>query len=243
MRPGTATNGGQGSGMSSSPASGGSARRRPGRPKLTEPSPEYRQRLADIIETATAVFHERGYDSGSLDDVAAALGLSKPSLYHYFRSKGQLLYFIFDRALSTSLERLATLSGIEDPQRRLAALIAHQVRMVATDPTLFAVFFDSRPRLDDEYRDVIARKEREYVSRFGALVEGAVLAGAVRPAEARISAHALIGMTSWTYKWFDPRRDDPELVARTMIRLVLGDGVDVEEALESAADHGAPRPT
>lgn len=224
--------------MVSSPAGGGAVRRRPGRPKLTEPSPEYRRRLADIIETATTVFHERGYDSGSLDDVAAALGLSKPSLYHYFRSKGQLLYFIFDRALTTALERLATLSDIEDPRQRLAALIAHQVRMVATDPTLFAVFFDSRPRLDDEYHDVIARKEREYVGRFGALVDGAVLDGAVGTGEGRIAAHALIGMTSWTYKWFDPARDDHEQVARVMIRLVLGEGVDEEAALVSAAGHG-----
>lgn len=229
--------------MGSSPAGGKPVevvRRRPGRPKLTEPSPEYRQRLATIIDTATIVFHERGYDNGSLDDVAAALGLSKPSLYHYFRSKGQLLYFIFDRALTTALERLATLSGIADPRERLAALIAHQVRMVATDPTLFAVFFDSRPRLDDEYRDVIARKEREYVGRFGALVDGAVLDGTVGPGEARISAHVLIGMTSWTYKWFDPGRDDADMVARTMIRLVLGDDVDADAALRSAADHGEP---
>jgi AcrR family transcriptional regulator len=214
-----------------------SVRRRPGRPKLTEPSPEYRQRLADIIEMATAVFHEHGYDSGSLDDVAAALGLSKPSLYHYFRSKGQLLYFIFDRALTIGLQRLATLSSIENPQQRVAALIAHQVRMVTTDPTLFAVFFDSRPRLDDEYRDVIIGKEREYVGRFAALVDGAVLDRSFAATEGRIPAYALIGMTSWLYKWFDPARDDRDQITRTMIQLILGDGVDVDAALLCAADH------
>jgi len=216
-------------------------RRRPGRPKLTEPSAEYRQRLADIIDTATVVFHERGYDSGSLDDVAAALGLAKPSLYHYLSSKKQLLYFIFDRALSTAIQRLDALSMIDDPRQRLAALIAHQVRMVAEEPTLFAVFFDSRPRLDDEYAEQITRREREYISRFAGLVNHALREGAAAD-EVRYTTHALIGMTSWIYKWFDPARDDRDEVARTMIRLVVGGDVDVEAALASAAQDGQAAP-
>lgn len=218
-------------------APAGLVRRRPGRPKMTEPSPEYRQRLADIIEMATVVFHEHGYDSGSLDDVAAALGLSKPSLYHYFRSKGELLYFIFDRALTIGLQRLATLSSIENPQQRVAALIAHQVRMVTTDPTLFAVFFDSRPRLDDAYQDVIGDKEREYVGRFAALVDGAIPDCAIGAARGRAPAYAVIGMTCWLYKWFDRARDDRDQITRTIIQLILGDGVDVDAALLCAADH------
>lgn len=217
------------------------SRRRPGRPKLTEPSPEYRQRLADIIETATVVFHERGYDSGSLDDVAAALGLAKPSLYHYLSSKNQLLYFIFDRALSTAILRLEALSMIDDPRQRLAALIAHQVRMVAGEPTLFAVFFDSRPRLDDEYAALIDRREHEYIGRFAGLVEQALPAEAAAD-EVRYTTHALIGMTSWIYKWFDPARDDRDEIARRMIRLVVSGDVDVEAALASAAQDGRPAP-
>lgn len=203
-------------------------RRRPGRPRLTEPSPEYLARLDEIIETGITVFHDRGYDSGSLDDVAAALDLRRASLYHYLRNKAQLLYLIFDRALTISLQRLDELAGIADPRQRLAALVGHQVRMVAADPSLFAVFFDQRPRLDDEYREQIIRKEREYVRRFASVVAEAVDAGVLAEVDPRHAAHSLIGMTSWVYKWFDPQRDDPDAVARTMIRLVLGADIDVD---------------
>ncbi|HVW45125.1 MAG TPA: TetR/AcrR family transcriptional regulator [Amycolatopsis sp.] len=209
-------------------------RRRPGRPRLTEPSREYRQRLDEIIETGIKVFHDQGYDSGSLDDVAAALDLRRASLYHYLRNKAQLLYFIFDRALTIALQRLDELAGIADPRQQLGALIAHQVRMVANDPSLFAVFFDERPRLDDAYREQIATKERDYVHRFASMVTQAVTAGELSEVDPRHAAHALIGMTSWIYKWFDPARDDPDDIARTMIRLVLGANVDLEAALDSA---------
>ncbi|MBW0088120.1 TetR/AcrR family transcriptional regulator [Pseudonocardia sp. KRD-184] len=204
-------------------------RRRPGRPRLTEPSPEYRKRLEEIIDTATVVFHERGFDAGSLDDVAAVLGLSKASLYHYVRSKAQLLYLIFDRAITLSLHRLDAMSGIPDPRERLATLIAHQVRMVAEEPSLFAVFFDQRPRLDDSFDADIRRKERAYVRRVAEVVEAATAADGATRLDARHAAHALLGMTSWVYKWMDPVRDTPEDVARTMIGLVLGPGVPVPD--------------
>lgn len=197
-------------------------RRRPGRPRLTEPSPEYRKRLGDIVDTATVVFHERGFDAGSLDDVAAVLGLRKASLYHYVRSKAQLLYLIFDRAISRSLERLDAMADIEDPRERLAALITHQVIMVAEEPELFAVFFDQRPRLDGSFEADIVRKERTYVRRIAEIVRGAAADGGPPVRDARHAAHALLGMTSWVYKWFDAGRDDPEEVARTMVGLVLG---------------------
>ncbi|WP_214369814.1 TetR/AcrR family transcriptional regulator [Pseudonocardia sp. H11422] len=214
-------------------------RRRPGRPRLTEPSPEYRQRLEEIIETGTRVFHDRGYDSGSLDDVAAELGLRKASLYHYLRSKAQLLYFIFDRAITLALQRLDEMSHIADARQQLATLIAHQVRMVADEPSLFAVFFDQRPRLDDAFEEEIRQKERTYVARIAAVVKRAVAAGDLPDVDPRHAAHALLGMTSWVYKWFDAERDDPDQVAQTMIRMVLGDTVDVP-ALLAAVPGSSP---
>jgi len=201
-------------------------RRRPGRPRLTEPSPEYRRRLEEIIDTATRVFHERGYDAGSLDDVATVLGLRKASLYHYVRSKAQLLYLIFDRAITLSLQRLDQLSEISDPRVRVAALIEHQVRIMAEEPSLFSVFFDQRPRLDGSFDVAIRQKERAYVRRIAEIVDAAVAEGGLPDVDARHAAHALLGMTSWVYKWFDPGRDDIDDVARTMVRLVLGAQVD-----------------
>src|SRR5207253_8692552 len=62
-------------------------RRGPGRPRLLEPSPEYVARREEIVAAAAEVFHEKGYDAGTLDDVADALDLRRASLYYYVRSK------------------------------------------------------------------------------------------------------------------------------------------------------------
>jgi AcrR family transcriptional regulator len=191
-----------------------------GRPRLTEPSEEFLRRKEQIIETAAKVFHDRGYESGTLDDVAAALDLRKASLYYYVKSKSQLLYWIFDRAISLALARLRDLSEIPDPAERLAAFIVHQVVTVSTERSMFAVFFDSRPRLARGYEEAIRRKEREYLQFYVDAVAEAVAAGALPEIEPRHGAQAILGMCSWVYKWI---ADEPEpaRAAADFVKLIL----------------------
>ena len=61
-----------------------------------EPRQEPRQ---EILRTAARLFQQQGYDATSMNDVAAALKLSKGGLYHHFQSKDEILFHIhFDGA-------------------------------------------------------------------------------------------------------------------------------------------------
>lgn len=216
--------------MSEPAASGGPAapRRGPGRPRLLEPSAEYLAKQDSIVAAAAAVFHEKGYDGGSLDDVAEMLDITKASMYHYVKSKRQLLYLIFKRALCNGIERARELSKIADPGERLAALIRFQVEIVAEDTSHFAVFFDNllpgrehtRVRGTGELAVQVRSLEREYFEIFVNAVEGATDAGVIGPVDPRYGAHTVIGMASWVYKWFDPSHDDVEQAVQTCINLV-----------------------
>jgi len=194
---------------------------RRGRPRQTEPSERHRARRDEIIDTAIRVFHANGYESGSIDDVASSLDLRKGAIYHYFPSKAHLLFSIFDRAITTALVRLEEFDRIADPVERLTALIRHQATIVATEPDLFTVFFDQRPRLDEEFEREIRVKERRYLRSFETAAEAAIAAGALPPAEPRYAAQAILGMTSWTYKWLRPGVDSVETAAEVMVRLLI----------------------
>ena len=192
-----------------------------GRPKLAEPSPEYRQRMDEIVVTAAEVFRRDGYRTGSLDDVAQAMGLRKSSLYYYVRSKAELLYLIFDRAISSALQRLEELEELSDPAQRLASLIGHQIKLMADEPEMFAVFFDSRPRLDETYERRIRAKERRYLRIYAEAVRAGSAAGVLPEIDPRYGAQALLGMAIWVYRWFDPERDDTSVLVDSYVRLIL----------------------
>jgi AcrR family transcriptional regulator len=193
----------------------------PGRPRLLEPSPDFVERREQIIAAAAKVFQEKGYDAGTLDDVAQVLDLRRASLYYYVGSKAKLLFMLFERGLEIALGKVDELVHLEDPAQRLEAFIRHQVRTVAGDPSLFSVFFDNRPRLDSEYEEAIRQKEHLYAQHYRDAVDAAVAAGVISAADSRYAAQALFGMTTWCYKWFRPK-DDIEAFADVCVSMVLG---------------------
>jgi TetR/AcrR family transcriptional regulator, cholesterol catabolism regulator len=197
------------------------APRKRGRPRQEQPSAAYQARQAEIIDVAIDVFRERGFDQGNLDDVAASLGTGRASLYHYVPSKAHLLYLIFDRAISTTLETMEQISATEDPAERLRALIRQQVHTIAANPGLFIVFFGDRPALEKRYEADIRPKERRLLRYLIEAVKAAIDAGAIIDVEPRMAAQALLGMTSWFHKWYDPARDDPDAFADVCVNLVF----------------------
>jgi AcrR family transcriptional regulator len=196
------------------------ARRRPGRPRLEQPSPEYLARREEIIEAAVEVFRVRGYDSATLDDVATAIDFRRASLYHYIPSKAHLLYLIHDRAVTRAIRQLEESRGIDDPRARLVAFVRSHVVEVARQQGLVKVLFDDRGALEERYESEILEKERRFLKEVIALVAESVDAGVIPPVDPWYGAHVLLGATTWHYKWFDGDRHDPEAVVESCLALL-----------------------
>jgi TetR/AcrR family transcriptional regulator, cholesterol catabolism regulator len=204
-----------------SPEESPPSRRRPGRPRLDAPSADHVARLEEILAKASEVFDAKGYDAGTLDDVAEAMGMRKAGLYHYVRSKSHLLFLLFDRAWDLGFERIQGIPDIEDPRERLAALIRSHACLIAERKSLFTVFFGHRPRFDEAAEQRFLENERRYVGVFARAVRDAVDAGVIPEVDPRRGAMALMGMTSWVFKWYDPETVTPEQIGDDFVRLIV----------------------
>src|SRR5213075_1390225 len=97
-----------------------------------------REAIADprqeILRTSARLFQQRGYDGTSMNDVAAALKLSKGGLYHHFQSKDEILFDLMDHAMDITQERVINaVQDIADPQERLRALIRRHIAVVLSE--------------------------------------------------------------------------------------------------------------
>src|SRR6267143_5565946 len=90
--------------MASLPAT--RASRRPSRTSSRASATRFDRRLGQILDHATEVFCEKGYEGASMRDLSRATGMSLAGLYHYFQSKERLLYLIQKHTFTTILEEL-----------------------------------------------------------------------------------------------------------------------------------------
>src|SRR6201997_2607260 len=125
-----------------------------------------RETLADsrqeILRTAARLFQQRGYDATSMNDVAAALKLSKGGLYHHFQSKDEILFEIMNHAMDITEERvLSPVRSIADPEERLRALIRLHMEVVLSprDREITGMLHENHPLPPALRRRINGRKK------------------------------------------------------------------------------------
>ncbi len=173
----------------------------------------------EILRTAARLFQQRGYDATSMNDVAAALKLSKGGLYHHFQSKDEILFEIMNHAMEITQERvLNPVRGIADPEERLRALIRLHIEVVLSprDREITVMLHENHP-LPPALRKRINARKKDYIHFLESLmteVQGKAqnqVKGKVSP---RAAAFALLGMINWIYQWYKP---EGELQAQSLI--------------------------
>lgn len=180
----------------------------------------------EILRIAARLFQQRGYDATSMNDVAAALKLSKGGLYHHFQSKDEILFEIMNHAMEITQERvLNPVRGIADPDERLRMLIRLHIEVVLSprDREITVMLHENHP-LPPSLRKRINARKKEYVHFLEKLMaEVQHKAREKGPNEtrenfraihqskgkvsARAAAFALLGMINWIYQWYKPEGD------------------------------------
>lgn len=167
-------------------------------------SPQYDDQREEILARAAELFAQRGYPGTSMNEVAEACGVSKPTLYHYVRDKHELLAEIAESHVSR-LEALVDEVQAHKlgPEPHLRQLIQRFVEAYSDAQNAHRVLTEDVKFLDHEARERILAKERRVVGAFAEAV------AAVRPelAAAHLAkplAMLLFGMINWMFTWLKP---------------------------------------
>ncbi|HEY2811068.1 MAG TPA: TetR/AcrR family transcriptional regulator [Rhabdochlamydiaceae bacterium] len=70
---------------------------------------KFAERKADIIKAARRLFQTKDYDKTTMQDVIDAIGIAKGTIYHYFKSKEDLLEAVIENIVAQNIEKLHTL--------------------------------------------------------------------------------------------------------------------------------------
>lgn len=171
-----------------------------------------------VLRTAVQMFNERGFHQTSLDDVAAQLGVSKPTIYHYLGNKDQVLLECVTIGLSQLLaaaESARQLSGTGAD--RLTSFLRRYAE-VNMDDFGRCVIRTSEEALAPDSRQQFRALKRKIDEALRSLIEEAMADGSVAPGDPRMLGFALAGALNWPARWHDPHgAQSPEALAEQLV--------------------------
>jgi AcrR family transcriptional regulator len=195
---------------------------------VTDPTARQRSRRQlvsdELLEHSATLFAAKGYANTSFQDIADAMGVSRPSLYHYVSNKEEILAAVLRDVLErvvTILEEATARTDL-DEDGRVAEALRRIVVNNARNTTRFRLLDRSEPDLPAELADAHQRARRRVLELLTGLVDDAVEAGRFRPLPARTVALALLGMANWVAWWYrGPADGSPEEVAGVLVDVAL----------------------
>jgi len=176
------------------------------------PDTKFDRRLSEILDFATEVFAEKGYEGASIRDLSRLSGISLAGLYYYFDSKEKLLYYIQKHTFTTILGRLRERLGpVTDPEQRLRIFVQNHVQYALEHEKAMKVLSHEDDVLRNGYRSELSAIKREYYQTCFGLVEDVLRSnranGSPRLPNTRTAVMSLFGAINWLYTWHNPKSD------------------------------------
>lgn len=135
-----------------------------------------------IIETAKQQFIENGFDKTSISDIAASLGINRPTLHYYFRTKEKLFQAVFGDIISKILPHIQTILNYDEPFfNRLERVIDVYLNVFLENPMM--------PRfiMNESHRDMPHLIESmctisldNYLSEIGKVIHAEIVRGTIK---------------------------------------------------------------
>jgi AcrR family transcriptional regulator len=180
---------------------------------------------ARVLSTSAEIFSRQGFRATSMNEIAAAVGLSKPTLYHYFRSKEELLVRIYSEVLDEStVAARRTVAAAPTPLDAIRQLITERVAYTCENQQILKVCFEEEHELPPDLVDELLARRRQFDDLFTETVEAhrAAHPGALPDVVPRVYVNACLGAINWCYKWYRPSGpSSPEELGRQIAATLI----------------------
>lgn len=210
------SNRGKNSGMVKKPRAEGGAFSRAGQHKLKTDA---------IVAAAAKLIYKHGVVGTSLDDVADALGITKPSVYYYIENKEHLIYLCNKRIVET--QTLAIDHAMATPgsgAEKIKAFLRFYAPFVWNPKSGLPKLWHESP-LKSEKRKEINEAYYEQADRIVAIIKGGMDDGSIYPHDPEIVERALVSSILWIPIWFNAKEvsyDQEELLTKLIDVFFVG---------------------
>ncbi|GAB7006364.1 TetR/AcrR family transcriptional regulator [Nocardioides sp. AN3] len=183
-------------------------------------------RKRDIVLAAARLFHRTGFHNTSMRDIAEEAGLAKGSIYHYFKRKDEILYFVLEEWVAMLSDRHdARVDEGANPSELIEGVISDIFELMAEHRGHVAAFFESYRDLADQDRSVVRDHRLIYRAKIEEAFRRGIKSGEFKEVDVKLATLALFGMCNWAYRWYTPDGPYSAKHVASQFWLLFRDGV------------------
>lgn len=184
---------------------------------------QFQQRLERLIKVAAESFNQKGFSGTSLKVVAAKLNITDAALYYYVRSKEELAFLCYQRALDLGEQALqeADSTGATGLEK-----VRHYVRLqleALCGPMGPVAILSEIPSLKSGHRETLLQRARAASRRLAGFIRTGIDDGSIRQCDPELSCAAIMGALNWVPKWYHPggHRGSVDQIAEAFVGLTI----------------------
>ncbi len=161
-----------------------------------------------IIQTTIGLLLKKGGSvSASTTDICAAAKLTRPTLYHYFGSKRNLLLSVHMETIARDLKPYITKAlSINDPLKRLKYMVRTYAENICLHPELRVLIHDTLTMKDKYFHEVRGEWKKHYILLRDTITELQLRGVVNKGIKSSWAALFVLGMLTWMTYWFNYHR-------------------------------------
>jgi AcrR family transcriptional regulator len=186
--------------------------------ELRQEQHEAKRRL--ILKQAAVLFADRGFHETTIDQIAEALHVSKPTIYYYIDSKEDLLYDIAHTGLADLNEALSRDQSAELPAiDRLAQFFTMYGRLILSEFGVCLALISDRS-LNPQSRRRLRSLKKQFEITVRKILDEGRQDGTICVEDPKIFAFAIFGAFNWAPQWFSNKgSSSPDQVIAALVEI------------------------
>lgn len=203
---------------------------------------DYDKKRLGILSQSATLFAQHGFTGTSITMIAEACGVSKALMYHYYKSKDDVLFDLLADHLNHLIAKVDAAAAASDDKERLFAISSALLEAYRGADAEHQVQISSLKLLPQAQQSVLKELERKLVVVFSDAIAAALPAVANKHDVLKPLTMSLFGMLNWHYLWFrDGKGMTREAYARMAAGLVLAGAEDAIASIAAMTDASAAK--
>ncbi|MBN2061363.1 MAG: TetR family transcriptional regulator [Deltaproteobacteria bacterium] len=177
-----------------------------------------------ILSEAKRLFSSKGYRGTTLRDLTGSFGVSRPSLYYYYKSKMDILSELHATGFNKAGERFdkILMADIPTKEKFRKILVAH-THNLASDIDLHKIYYFDEMEMPEKLRREIRNRRRSYTDKIIGIYKKGVKEGIFKDIDPKVAVYLILGACNWLVMWYSPKKQiKPEKLVDYLMTILSG---------------------